>query len=1096
MAGITDKHADLFEALGEDPLLFAETLLTNPNDGSPFEALYVQKEFLAAEEKTVWCCFHRRAGKALPLSSKVYTPEGYKLIKDINIGDVVLTPTGTANVTQIYNFESKPLIRFTFDDGTHIESCEDHLWSIYSNSENLVLSSKEILANLVKNSDRSNYKIPVILPAQHIKKDLPLDPYILGSLVGSSDLEFTDLVLRAAEVLELIDSDGKTSVATKILNYPSAAEDILEKYLYSDIEDRKALLKGILDNSARLNANHQFLIRTVHKKQSEDISNLARSLGCKVFIEKEDTYKLRILCPAFLELSKGTKTKYLDKEIVKAEYCGLAPVKCIGIDSEDHLFITDNYTATHNCLEGSSLVLNPETLRPTPLSSLYDVKETITFDFKANEVVWSGAKWHKNPERKTCIKIELESGVDLTLSCDHEVFSKDKGWVKAGTLTIKDKILAPSIIPVYGNIKISDQLAAELALGSMGDVSYTSNEIVDDRSVARSIPDIVFQLDKYSLGLYLKYIFEYYGRFFKTDEYIRIACSEVVIAKDLHHLLLRLGVCGIINKDSDLIITDPIDINTFFNSCGYNVEILDVRAPRRWEAVVNTKQYGYRDVYDLEVDHDDHNFIANDIVVHNSYGLAVKAIFRAVTKANQTILIFSPSDVQRREIFSNIDGFIRTSEILKGFIDKKAPNSNDNPTVRTFKNGTKIEGHIVGVGNQTTTREGRRGLTADWVFVDEAQEIDPEAWRVITPIMKGNIKRKCQQACIFGTIILPEGHFYDMVFKKAHKERANSRVLRIPITQNKDYTREMVQELIDEGDIPETIWKTEYLLEPSSMDTSVFRLEQVDKAFLSDYEYGPADKPLIKSGRFRVMGVDWDKVQAGSTIVIGEYNPVSQEVQIIWREEIPRSKFSLSMAVNRVFELSRSFAIHCLVVDEGYGALQIEEIQLRSMERGLDLHEKLVSLSMQKRLEVPDVQNPEETVKKYAKDFIIELTRRKFEEGKLKFPSSDDKARKQFYKYEVLKESETRKSYSKEDEHIIDATAFIMYGIFLNFGISGRGDWSDNIADSLLVIDTAASEEEKQRASDQVWKQYDNFGLYDPFEDFEGESDYFPIDEI
>jgi len=43
------------------------------------------------------------SGKGLPLDAKIYTPSGFKLNKDIKIGDVVSTPDGgTANVVGVF----------------------------------------------------------------------------------------------------------------------------------------------------------------------------------------------------------------------------------------------------------------------------------------------------------------------------------------------------------------------------------------------------------------------------------------------------------------------------------------------------------------------------------------------------------------------------------------------------------------------------------------------------------------------------------------------------------------------------------------------------------------------------------------------------------------------------------------------------------------------------------------------------------------------------------------------------------------------------------------------------------------------------------
>lgn len=704
------------------------------------------------------------------------------------------------------------------------------------------------------------------------------------------------------------------------------------------------------------------------------------------------------------------------------------------------------------CLEGSVRVVDPITLRPTPIAELSSIDETQVFDFKANDVVWSKAKWHKNSERKLCLKLELETGVELILSEDHEVFTRDQGWVKAKDIGAGTKLLAPTHLPIEGDTEGTDEDIQKL---------IGSNE-----TKLEDIPDVVFKLTNRALARYFYALWSRFGRVFRESEYIRLSTNNKALATDLHHLLLRLSVSARIDETGSILITDDIDITRFLNQIGMDIPILDVRAPRRWEVVLGIKSFGYRDVYDIEVDHHDHNFIANDVVVHNSYGLSSRCIYNAVTEPNQRILIFCPSETQRKEIFTNIDGFVRTSPLINAL--KHKPWSNSNPYLRGFRNNSVIEGHILGVGDNSVTRESRRGLTADYAFLDEAQDFTDETWRVLLPIIRGNLYRPCKQAYIFGTIVKPQGHYFDMIFKPEMKT-ANDEIMRIPIHENPDFAErpEKIEELM--RGTPEMIWKTEYLLLPSSLDTSVFRMEHVDQAFAKDYSYGT---DLIRQGHIRVMGVDWDKVQAGTTILIGQYDPINKDVKMIYREEVPPGQFTLSIAVDRIFELYKEFAVDIVTADTGFAGMQIEQLILKSIDLELDLHTKLIPITMQSKVESPDFQNPDNTIRSYMKDFIVELTRRKFEEGLIHFPTSDQKAKDQFYLYEVVRETESRRVYSKEDEHIIDATAFILYGIFKamdNFLGASFGETA-----GVRMINTAPTYREIEHAEKDAWSTYDD----------------------
>lgn len=67
-------------------------------------------------------------GKAQPLYSIVYTPDGPKQMKDLNIGDYVCTPNGNqAKIINIFPQGVKDYYRVSFSDGVYTDCCGEHL---------------------------------------------------------------------------------------------------------------------------------------------------------------------------------------------------------------------------------------------------------------------------------------------------------------------------------------------------------------------------------------------------------------------------------------------------------------------------------------------------------------------------------------------------------------------------------------------------------------------------------------------------------------------------------------------------------------------------------------------------------------------------------------------------------------------------------------------------------------------------------------------------------------------------------------------------------------------------------------------------------
>jgi hypothetical protein len=132
------------------PLDFAAALADrlDPPDPDVFGKLrYVptpkQAEFHAATEFAVLYggstgggkggrCPDRAAPSYNPdMETKVLTPKGFKLIGDIEPGDVVCNPDGTtAQVIKITDNRPKQFYRVTLSDGSSVEADGDHLWVV------------------------------------------------------------------------------------------------------------------------------------------------------------------------------------------------------------------------------------------------------------------------------------------------------------------------------------------------------------------------------------------------------------------------------------------------------------------------------------------------------------------------------------------------------------------------------------------------------------------------------------------------------------------------------------------------------------------------------------------------------------------------------------------------------------------------------------------------------------------------------------------------------------------------------------------------------------------------------------------------------
>ncbi len=87
-------------------------------------------------------------GKAQPLTSKVLTPSGFRLMEDIEVGSIVCTPDGgESTVIGIYPQGRQKVYQVILDDKTSARCTGDHLWLVQTEDPELkkVLSTDEII---------------------------------------------------------------------------------------------------------------------------------------------------------------------------------------------------------------------------------------------------------------------------------------------------------------------------------------------------------------------------------------------------------------------------------------------------------------------------------------------------------------------------------------------------------------------------------------------------------------------------------------------------------------------------------------------------------------------------------------------------------------------------------------------------------------------------------------------------------------------------------------------------------------------------------------------------------------------------------------
>lgn len=161
-------------------------------------------------------------------------------------------------------------------------------------------------------------------------------------------------------------------------NCVALTKHIPNEYKYTSVENRLELLRGLMDTDGTIKNNGKNCITftTVSETLKNDVIEICRSLGIyctfssrmrktpsyidgREIISKNRCYEVYISSNTnfnIFKLSrKADRFKKTDRltniKINKVEYCGEEEVKCIKIDNEDSLYITDGFIVTHNTVE-------------------------------------------------------------------------------------------------------------------------------------------------------------------------------------------------------------------------------------------------------------------------------------------------------------------------------------------------------------------------------------------------------------------------------------------------------------------------------------------------------------------------------------------------------------------------------------------------------------------------------------------------------------------------------------------------------------------------------------------------------------------------
>jgi phosphate starvation-inducible PhoH-like protein len=263
-------------------------------------------------------------GRAQPVDTPVLTPEGFRPIGELQVGDLVIGSNGEPTpVLGVYPQGEKDIYRVTAQDGASTLATADHLWAVRTPSDKRrgkpyrVLTTREMMGDL-RTAHQRRYELPLhSAPVCLPHRKMPMDPYALGLLLGdgcvtgsttpgftTEDFELawslqvlpgTDVrpkvkpnyvLTRAASPGEVITIENPVTGVMRelgLIGTRSSTKFVPDLYLHNSANVRLAVLQGLLDSDGGPVTQPGRTCRvqycTTSPRLHDDVLFLVRSLG-------------------------------------------------------------------------------------------------------------------------------------------------------------------------------------------------------------------------------------------------------------------------------------------------------------------------------------------------------------------------------------------------------------------------------------------------------------------------------------------------------------------------------------------------------------------------------------------------------------------------------------------------------------------------------------------------------------------------------------------------------------------------------------------------------------------------------------------------
>lgn len=377
----------------------------------------------------------------LALDTKVPTPTGWTTMGELGPDDLVFgrdgQPVRVVGVSPVH--QDRPCFRVTFANGTSIVTDSRHLWSSVDRRQaykGLQAITTEQMASEVRIENYTSrpmfrWAVPMAASLELATADVPVEPYALGVWLGDGDARNATVSQARTDVDELgvhlkaagfeptrckTAPDHAAVLYVRGLRGPLRRAGLLgnkhvpEVYFRASHEQRLALLRGLMDTDGHVTPGGWCTFVSGASRLTGQVAELLRTLGYRPTIVRAEDIRAREGSMWKVSFQVGAEAPFLlarkvarcqgrrsprqqFNSVVSVERVDSVPVRCIGVDNEDHLFLVgEGFVPTHNThrMVLARLKATHQTMQANipkrPIADPWSLETTTTYEVGAGSV--------------------------------------------------------------------------------------------------------------------------------------------------------------------------------------------------------------------------------------------------------------------------------------------------------------------------------------------------------------------------------------------------------------------------------------------------------------------------------------------------------------------------------------------------------------------------------------------------------------------------------------------------------------------------------------------------------------------------------------